>query len=234
MLTSTVLVLGCLPGRERADVPVFAGALSEATRRHDLVIQYNGTIPAQAGCLFEAGDSVTGAFIGVVRSDCDDSKCSSAGGDCIFGPDDAKSCGPGKCHRTIHQIATTRDTMRLVDCRADNCCRVEVLNEGVWGTVCDDLLAADGNAAAAVVCAQVLCSLPVFLCSPPFSLIRKIWRTTTYSFSMSKPRMLEMHQNFFCMNTYYMCSRKSTHIWCILLDAPLCSHTIKSVSKLRS
>ena len=105
-------------------MPFFTGGLSEATRKNDLFVHVTSSIPAQAGCLFEAGDSVTGAFIGVVRKDCDDSKCSTR--DCIFGPDDAKSCGPGLCSRSLDHLATSSgESMRLIDCE-DDCCRLEV------------------------------------------------------------------------------------------------------------
>ena len=48
----------------------------------------------------------------------------------------------------------TAGTIRLVACRKDGCCRVEVKYNGTWGTVCDD--GADASEAK-VACKQVGC-----------------------------------------------------------------------------
>jgi len=43
---------------------------------------------------------------------------------------DVGLCCPGGCRGD-------GDPVRLVDCRADGCCRLEVNHKGAWGTVCD-------------------------------------------------------------------------------------------------
>jgi len=48
----------------------------------------------------------------------------------------------------------TSGTIRLVACRSDGCCRVEVQYQQTWGTVCDD--GADATEAK-VACRQVGC-----------------------------------------------------------------------------
>ena len=62
----------------------------DSHRYQDTVILVRTTFPTAPGCLWEAGGSSIGAFIGIVDQTagpspgpgCDDSKCSSQGGDC--------------------------------------------------------------------------------------------------------------------------------------------------------
>jgi len=56
-------------------------------------------------------------------------------------------------HRAcVHQV-------RLAACDEDSCCRVEILHEGVWGTICDDTDSDDDahHVVAGVICAQAGC-----------------------------------------------------------------------------
>ena len=57
---------------------------------------------------------------------------------------DVGLCCPGGCKGQ-------GDPLRLVDCRADGCCRLNVNHKGVWGTVCD-------------VCARAYASLRIHSC----------------------------------------------------------------------
>ncbi|EKX37836.1 hypothetical protein GUITHDRAFT_77734, partial [Guillardia theta CCMP2712] len=52
------------------------------------------------------------------------------------------------------ELHSDASSIRLVNCRQDGCCRVEVKHEGSWGTVCDDSFT-DTN--AQVVCRQLGC-----------------------------------------------------------------------------
>jgi hypothetical protein len=60
---------------------------------------------------------------------------------------DVGLCCPGGCRGE-------GDPVRLVQCRADGCCRLEVNHKGAWGTVCDDNFR---DVSARVVCKQLGC-----------------------------------------------------------------------------
>lgn len=49
--------------------------------------------------------------------------------------------------------------LRLADCDASSCCRVEILHDDEWGTLCDDTSSSDDrhHLVANVICAQVPC-----------------------------------------------------------------------------
>ena len=58
---------------------------------------------------------------------------------------------------SILDIPAPAPTARLVDCNEDKCCRIEVLHEDEWGTVCDDSDDENGPSIAAVACRQAGC-----------------------------------------------------------------------------
>jgi hypothetical protein len=60
---------------------------------------------------------------------------------------DVGLCCPGGCRGD-------GDPLRLVECKADGCCRLEINHKGTWGTVCDD---AFRDTSAKVVCKQLGC-----------------------------------------------------------------------------
>ena len=98
-------------------------SLGGCARKAEVVIRVNTSLPIEEGCLFEAGGSklATGAYIGVVRESCDDSKCkSSTGGDCFFEIGGEKECTGGICRTSFGVPESMHHTepraTRMVDC----------------------------------------------------------------------------------------------------------------------
>ena len=62
-----------------------------------------------------------------------------------------------KVTTSILDLPGPEPSARLVDCNEDSCCRIEILHDDEWGTVCDDSDSDNGASIAAVACRQAGC-----------------------------------------------------------------------------
>ena len=73
------------------------------------------------------------------------------------GFDDAAGRGAFSIETSIEDVPPPAPTVRLADCDEDKCCRVEILHEEKWGTVCDDTSKDAAFNVASVACKQAGC-----------------------------------------------------------------------------